>query len=591
MGNKQKWIKEIGLSLSTIKSDPVKLELFKSLLSAGYFPYQLPPPFNTHLFYDFLTSNLEDFFTEIKKELISDKGIKTAKSSVYYLARPAQLRRTLHIAPPLQYSLLCLEIAAQWDTLGTKATGTGKAISIPVIAEKDSNTPDRAISFKNKWQDLPRKKLKERSQARYAVQADIARFFPSIYTHSIPWAIEGKKLAKKNRAGHASVGNRLDSYTRAMQDGQTLGIPIGPDTSHLISEIILANIDTSIQTSHLGFVRVVDDYELYCSTLSTAEKCLITLQEELKKYELELNSLKTKIEKLPIFLEQDEINKLRAFNLEKDINTKSLITYFDLAFNAYKNNNKSGSLKYALRRFEQNQESPITLEGESLTCLIDFMCQCILIEPGTVEYVLRIISQYGTEVISSEKEKISACLEQLLEEHIKLKHSSEISWALWGYIILHVNIPQKLAQEVANSGDIISTILLLDAHKRKLIKRVTLKDIFQDFEEETLFGSRWLLAYESIYQKWAPAAKRTILSKSPAFNLMKEKGVNFYNAPQNEPDYIELMATWKPVTGYGDEGEDDDLDDEDIFVDLSVDEEPEIDEDELKRLTEKDPWD
>lgn len=33
---------------------------------------------------------------------------------------------------------------------------------------------------------------------RYVVKADISTCFPSIYTHSIPWALAGKATAKKN---------------------------------------------------------------------------------------------------------------------------------------------------------------------------------------------------------------------------------------------------------------------------------------------------------------------------------------------------------------------------------------------------------
>ena len=35
---------------------------------------------------------------------------------------------------------------------------------------------------------------------RFVVKADISTFFPSIYTHSIPWALVGKAVAKQNRS-------------------------------------------------------------------------------------------------------------------------------------------------------------------------------------------------------------------------------------------------------------------------------------------------------------------------------------------------------------------------------------------------------
>jgi hypothetical protein len=35
--------------------------------------------------------------------------------------------------------------------------------------------------------------------SRYVVKADISNCFPSIYTHSIPWALVGKESAKKDK--------------------------------------------------------------------------------------------------------------------------------------------------------------------------------------------------------------------------------------------------------------------------------------------------------------------------------------------------------------------------------------------------------
>ena len=49
---------------------------------------------------------------------------------------------------------------------------------------------------------------------RYQVKADISNFFPSIYTHSIPWALIGKKLSKENKDGEKFWFNEIDLYIR-----------------------------------------------------------------------------------------------------------------------------------------------------------------------------------------------------------------------------------------------------------------------------------------------------------------------------------------------------------------------------------------
>ena len=58
-----------------------------------------------------------------------------------------------------------------------------------------------------------------------------------------------------------------------MQDGQTLGIPIGPDASRVISELIGVALDRSIQNSEpsLNGIRFIDDFFFFADTASEAE--------------------------------------------------------------------------------------------------------------------------------------------------------------------------------------------------------------------------------------------------------------------------------------------------------------------------------
>jgi hypothetical protein len=56
-----------------------------------------------------------------------------------------------------------------------------------------------------------------------------------------------------------------------MMDGQTHGIPIGPDTSLVVAEILLSSVDQSMLNAHPDLIsgfRYVDDYELSFSKLS-----------------------------------------------------------------------------------------------------------------------------------------------------------------------------------------------------------------------------------------------------------------------------------------------------------------------------------
>jgi hypothetical protein len=82
-----------------------------------------------------------------------------------------------------------------------------------------------------------------------------------LYTHAIPWALHTKPVAKANR--NKTDGDKIDKAVRNCSSGQTVGIPIGPDTSFVVAEIVLAAVDGLLRTKlpALRGFRYLDDYE------------------------------------------------------------------------------------------------------------------------------------------------------------------------------------------------------------------------------------------------------------------------------------------------------------------------------------------
>ena len=127
-----------------------------------------------------------------------------------------------------------------------------------------------------------------RAGMRYLVTADIQSCYASIYTHSIPWAIHGKKVGKSNRkfTWHKNGGlwcNDLDAAVRNSQDGQTVGLPIGPDTSLIICEMLGSVIDQRLSKKFPKFLRRIDDFEIAVSSLTEAENAISTLEENTER--------------------------------------------------------------------------------------------------------------------------------------------------------------------------------------------------------------------------------------------------------------------------------------------------------------------
>lgn len=141
----------------------------------------------------------------------------------------------------------------------------------------------------------------------YLVKADIKNFYPSIYTHSIAWALHGKANVRNpvNIHNYKLLGNRLDRLFQNANDGCTNGVPIGPVVSDVIGEIIASGVDLNLSTAltkismDCEVIRFKDDYRILVKSEVDARTAIKLLQAALKEYNLELSDDKTAIWKLP----------------------------------------------------------------------------------------------------------------------------------------------------------------------------------------------------------------------------------------------------------------------------------------------------
>ena len=196
----------------------------------------MPPPFNTNSFANLIASKITSLPTDFRS-----KNIK-ALATEHNIARVGTLRRKIEIPNPFTQFLLCEEIDKNWPLLQKHTRDSPLSISKP----RQVNNSTRAFFpiYHPKW--IPPMRTRHRLGAKYLLKTDIRNFYHSIYTHSIPWALHGKQISKAKRKPGDLIGNRLDLFARNCRDGQTSGIPIGPDTSFLLSEILLSTIDRII---------------------------------------------------------------------------------------------------------------------------------------------------------------------------------------------------------------------------------------------------------------------------------------------------------------------------------------------------------
>ncbi len=360
--------------------------------------------------------------------------------------------------------------------------------------------------------------------------ADVADFYPALYTHAIPWVFHTKATAKANRSP-TLFGNRIDQLVRGSQDGQTMGIPIGPDTSLIIAESVLAAVDMQLsgRVTPLRGLRWMDEYELSFNDRGKAEEALAIMQSVLLQYELRLNPLKTKISELPVEFEPEWISEIRAFGIrDTPIGQASdLLRYFDCITRYLSEFPNEHVVKYGIGRLRDLQ---LNLANQDL--FQSLVCQAITVEPGAIREGLEaIFNAEAYRGMTVNQALLRDTVNKVITQNAPSGHDYEVCWCLWASITWGLSIDTSSATAIASMENSVVAILALDARQRGLIPtglsvaqwqaRMTTNDLFEE---------QWLLAYEANVQGWLPSiGGADHVSAEPNFQFLKQAGVRFYN--------------------------------------------------------------
>lgn len=142
-------------------------------------------------------------------------------------------------------------------------------------------------------------RLAQTLQYKYVVLTDIADFYPSIYLHDIQTVLR-ECVRNSGQSAHAET---LINMIDAMHLKQThKGIPVGPQFSRPIAELVLDNLDRVLIDNKFVFIRYVDDYRIFCKTQTEAYgKLAFVAQKLFDILGLKLNEQKTKIVPIELF--------------------------------------------------------------------------------------------------------------------------------------------------------------------------------------------------------------------------------------------------------------------------------------------------
>lgn len=493
----------------------------KNLVTRGYFFPELPPPFTSKDFGD----KYQLLFSKSTLDQLSKRKPSSSECVPYAIPKAGYKRRILGVPNPLHYAALA-EVLEKNNHDILKKLRSKISCSLPI---EDS---DRAYIKEKTFKEFQRHCFLISKECTFELKTDISRYYPTIYTHIIPWALHGRKEAKRKRNDNTLLGNIIDKYTRCLQSGQTMGIPIGPDTSLIISELIGCRLDKELidRFPKLKSARYVDDYYFYFSSRAEAETVLNFFQTLLSEYSLSINDEKTSLREFPFGVDPEWLIELRSLkttcfldNIESQ-QEENIKQFFSIVFQCAEKYPQNEVMKFAAKIL-----TGINISDSNWDYFEAWLIKMGLYNPYTLPEICAIFYTNRKRV---HKRSVKLFVEQLLKQHNSKRHSFEVSWTLWLSKIMEIKISKTLAEKVFNDNDLIPTLLGLDLKKNGFIhKSVKTTALKAELNEESLMNNKWLLAYEATIKGWLKPKKADIkfIKSHPFFSKLEKGKVSFYD--------------------------------------------------------------
>ena len=524
------------------------MKIHNALLSKGYFPKELPPAFTT---VDF-GCNVDEIVQEWHENKVFKRStkrlynlpngkkprgsfihsLKTTEAEIISMPKKEYERRNIHIVHPLPQALLSMEIGENWKSIQ-------KCLSRQTFSEdkiRINSDFERSIKEINFLLHATKKRHLE-AMSNWVVTTDINRFYPSIYTHSIAWAAYGKERVKNCLAHYrGSLADRIDVLVQACNRGQTVGIPVGPETSRIVAEILSARIEDNYRNSDAwklteNIDRLQDDWAIGVRSLEDAERVLSVINNLYRSYGLDINGSKTSIDHIVAERKNVGISEIKTFLSHRrgGFSGVRLMEFLDLTLTLQSQNPSDKVVSYALSVLDSRRIFP-----EDIPVMETFLIKSAMVAPLSLDRICRAILdlQYRTKALSARR--ISERFIRLAEVAMEKMHLFEVIWLLYTLRGLKQHISSNIiCDESAKIQSAAIALILMDMNSKGLILgKLPVDEWLSKISKDSICSDwTWLMAYEGIRHDWLPD-NHNLMNQS-LFKPLINRGIAFYNPDKN----------------------------------------------------------
>jgi hypothetical protein len=508
-----------------------------ALLGAGYFPDELPPPFTTTSF-----ARFRNAIGKAWSAIANDYPRTTPE--IFSIPRAKGVRRDLSIVNPIAEYHVAKLVADNWVAIRKHLRSCdfgATPLEIMVGERRAVPIPDfRLIALRH---------AEISALHDYILVADISRFYGTLYTHAIPWALHTKTWSKQHlNTGlyNASLGAKLDKAVRKGNDNQTIGIPVGPDSSRIISEIVAVSVDAELRDklniSSRCTLRNVDDWYIGFDTAGEAEDAIASIAAACRTYQLEIHPDKTSSSRTENVAESIWPTALRhaTFAPASYGQGRDIEHFFALAFDFARNYPSQNVLDFAIKR-----TMAVKVHADNWHRYETYLLKSARSNPTTIPAVVQIFVSYNREGYVLGRNRINKLITDFIRRCTPTSRHAEIAWMLFLAKALRITLSASDVEPITELESSVCALLTLDLRSRLLVTGTIDTSLWElSLNRAGLTSSSWLLAYEAVIKGWLPAPTSNYIDAHSWFSALKNHGVSFYDIDKN----VKHIRMRKPPT-------------------------------------------
>ena len=460
--------------------------LYDGLLGDGLFADKLPPVFTSRPFCDWCKSKSFSSAPDFPK-----KG--TPYVTVDCM-RNTNVPRVMGVPNPFTYDYLCAFLRDHWDKIRkffrTHTHNQGHKVSQLHLQRMRGTASLFKMNYHRKDENCDPLLPELMMGNRYEVDTDISNFFPSVYSHSLVWALESKEWAKGKQ--HEGWQNELDHRVRMIKYDETNGLLIGPHVSNLLSEIILVRVDEKLcDSKDWKYVRCIDDCTCYAVSKEAAERFIVEQSAALKEYGLALNQKKTRVIEMPNPSESRWLRELTDYlaGLSDLIDLGTIRACIDFLLELLRETGDCAVLSYAMSPLSKKQfTEPARLY------YVRYVLHLASIYPYLYRYLdERLFQPFGVELVL-----LQGFFKQMYEHGLEARNYEEVSYALYFSVRYGIRIEDYDVSQIIGANDCVLLCLALIYTRAWKLDETPLHDHAITLQKKGLFWEYWLFAYEAL---------------------------------------------------------------------------------------------